>query len=123
MKYGQIKLRLVLLDQQDTTLDDKYYDYTQYLQVGAAHTLNLDDTLDRIVLNLYGLPFRHELSPTSLFRLYVSQEQTDDEDNTTIYEETFDFALEQDDVEQPDLADDSFFNHKLSLINPSVFFM
>ena len=55
MKYGQIKLRLVLLDQQDTnaSLGDNYYDYTQYLQVGSAMTLNLDDTLDRIVLNLY----------------------------------------------------------------------
>ena len=52
MKYGNIKIQLKLMEQDsDGNLSDDYYDYTKYLQVGAIHTLNLDDTLDRITLS------------------------------------------------------------------------
>lgn len=121
MKYGNIKLQLVLMKQNnDGNLSDEYYDYSKYLQVGAIHTLNLDDTLDRINLSLVGLPFRHELNPTSLLRLIVSQEQTDDDLETIVVNDTFDFALDQDDVEQPNLADNNYFIHNLSLVNPAI---
>lgn len=118
MEYGRIFINLFLLKQNDGRETDDKYDFSKYVQIGYGQTLCLDDTIDTMSLQLVNMPFRQEFEPTSLFRILISQEVFE-EDEKGFITKTYDFALQQDDVEQPNMAEE-LFTHNLTLSNPSI---
>ena len=118
MELLAFKIKLFLLKQDDGANPNSYYDFSNYVQVGAGQTINLDDTIDTMSITLIGLPFRKEFQPTSLFRVVLSQPFRED-NHISYYERTFDYALQQDDVEQPNMSEE-YFTHNLSLANPAI---
>ena len=118
MEYGRIFINLFLLKQNDGNQTDDKYDFSKYVQIGLGQTLCLDDTIDTMSLQLVNMPFRKEFEPTSLFRILISQEVFE-EDEKGFITKTYDFALQQDDVEQPNMAEE-LFTHNLTLSNPAI---
>ena len=118
MEYGNINIEIKLLKQNanDGNKQEQFYDFSQYVQMGVGQSLNLDDTLKTMNITLEGLPFKKEFEPTSMFRVRLTQFNY--EDNEEI-EKVYDYALQQDDVEQPNLAED-YYTHSLSLIDVGV---
>lgn len=118
MEYGNINIEIKLLKQNanDGIHEEKFYDFSQYVQMGVGQSLNLDDTLKTMNITLEGLPFKKKFEPTSMFRVRLTQFNY--EDNEEI-EKVYDYALQQDDVEQPNLAED-YYTHSLSLIDVGV---
>lgn len=118
MEYGNINIEIKLLKQNanDGTHEEQFYDFSKYVQMGVGQSLNLDDTLKTMNITLEGLPFKKEFEPTSMFRVRLTQyNYTDSEEMEKVY----DYALQQDDVEQPNLAEE-YYTHTLSLIDVGV---
>ena len=122
MELKGFKISVILLKQNnnDGSNLESQYDFSKYAQIGFGQTLNLDDTIDTMSIVLMGLPFRKEFEPTSLFRITISQPFIDDDNNESQFEKVYDYALQQDDVEQPDMSDDNYFIHNLTLCNPAI---
>lgn len=119
MEYGKINIEIKLLKQNanDGIHEEEFYDFTKYVQMGVGQSLNLDDTLKTMNITLEGLPFKQKFEPTSMFRVRITQYNVNDDDETTELE--YDYALQEDYVEQPNLADD-YYTHNLSLIDVGV---
>lgn len=122
MELKGFNVSVILLKQNssDGNKTDSYYDFSEYAQIGLGQTLNLDDTIDTMNIVLMGLPFRKSFEPTSLFRITISQPFIDDDNNESKFEKVYDYALQQDDVEQPDMSDNHYFTHNLTLCNPAI---
>lgn len=122
MELKGFNISVILLKQNngDGNKVNSYYDFSKYAQIGFGQTLNLDDTIDTMSIVLMGLPFRKSFEPTSLFRITISQTFIDDDDNEGSFEKVYDYALQQDDVEQPDMSDNNYFIHNLTLCNPAI---
>ena len=118
MELKGFKIKLVLLKQSDGNKADSFYDFSDYVQIGFGQVLNLDDTVDTMELQLVGLPFRQEFEPTSLFRVTIYQ-PFEDEGDTSQFEKVYDYALQQDDVEQPNMAEE-LYTHNLTLANGAI---
>lgn len=118
MELKGFKINVILLRQNDGNMPSDYYDFSKYAQIGFGQTLNLDDTLDTMSIELVGLPFRKEFEPTSMFRIEIIQ-QFVEELETGYFIKTYDFALQEDNVEQPNLSED-LFTHNLVLVNPAI---
>ena len=100
--YG-LKIKLFLLRQDDGVNPESFYDFSDNVQVGFGQTLNLDDTIDTMNLTLTNLTFSKRFEPTSMFRVVITQPFKED-GKISYYEKQYDFALQQDDVEQPNMA-------------------
>ena len=118
MELKGFKIKLVLLKQSDGNKADSFYDFSDYVQIGFGQVLNLDDTVDTMELQLVGLPFRQEFEPTSMFRVTIYQ-PFEDEGETSQFEKVYDYALQQDDVEQPNMAEE-LYTHNLTLANGAI---
>ena len=96
-------------------------DFSKYILQGGGDIDNLDDTLDTAEITLVGLPFREEFAPSTKFILEKWQEQIGADGNPVLNMwKDFHLVVSTDAVEQPILSDNSYFNHSLSLIEPSV---
>lgn len=117
MEYGKINIEIKLLKQNanDGNKEEEFYDFSKYVQMGVGQTLNLDDTLKTMNITLEGLPFKKKFEPTSMFRIRFTQDNEED-----FVEKVYDYALQEDDVEQPNLADNTYFTHNLSLIDVGI---
>ena len=118
MEYGKINIEIKLLKQNenDGNKEEEFYDFSKYVQMGVGQTLNLDDTLKTMNITLEGLPFKKKFEPTSMFRVRLTQYNATDDETTEL---EYDYALQEDYVEQPNLAED-YYTHNLSLIDVGV---
>lgn len=98
-------------------------DFSSYVLQGFQNQDNLEDTLDTMEITLVGLPFREEFSPKTKFIVGLYDEKTDENGNITLSlwnDKELHFMVDTDTVEQPIISDNNYFNHHLSLIEPSV---
>lgn len=92
--------------------DYKGEDFSKYCLIGDMFQDNLDDTLDTYELTLAGLSFRQEFEPTTKF---IIEKYLEDKGEITPYK-SWHFIVSTDQVTQPILSDDNYFDHHLSLI-------
>ena len=120
MELKGFSIKLILLKQTDGNMSDNYYDFSKYVQIGFGQTLPLDDTIDTMALTLVNMPFSQQFDPTSLFRVTIKQEFYDEEeDKTGYFTKEYDYALESDAVEKPNMAEE-LYTHNLKLSNPAI---
>lgn len=116
------KLRVYLYD---STQGDNGYrgtDYTNYVLQGGDNTEKLNDELDTSTITLQGLDRREEFEPETKFIIDVCN-VSDEPINGQFVEsvvETLHRVVDQDTVSQPQMSDDNYFTHAISLIEPSV---
>ena len=116
------KLRVYLYD---STQGDNGYrgtDYTDYVLQGGDNTEKLNDELDTSTITLQGLDRREEFEPETKFIIdvcNVSDEPINGEFVESVVE-TLHRVVDQDTVSQPQMSDDNYFTHAISLIEPSV---
>lgn len=116
------KLRVYLYD---STQGDNGYrgtDYTDYVLQGGDNTEKLNDELDTSTITLQGLDRREEFEPETKFIIEVCN-VSDAPINGEFVEsvvETLHRVVDQDTVSQPQMSDDNYFTHAISLIEPSV---
>lgn len=98
-------------------------DFSPYVLQGFQNQDNLEDTLDTLDITLAGLSFREEFSPKTKFIVELYDENIDKDGNKTLSlwnDKPLHLMVDTDTVEQPVISDDTYFNHHLSLIEPSV---
>lgn len=116
---NRISTKVYLYDSSQEANGYKGTDYSKYVLIGDSDTDNLDDTLDTSELTLAGLSFREEFAPTTKF-IVEKWQNTQTEGSTDELISTFHWVVSNDTVTQPILSRDDYFNHELSLIEPTV---
>lgn len=116
------KLRVYLYD--STQGDNGYHgtDYTNYVLQGGDNTEKLNDELDTSTITLQGIDRREEFEPETKFIIEVCN-VSDEPINGEFVEsvvQTLHRVVDQDTVSQPQMSDDNYFTHAISLIEPSV---
>ena len=91
-------------------------EYTKYLLLGDSWKDNLDDTLDTAEITLAGLDTQQEFAPTTKF---IIEKGYWDGDSWVLLEQ-WHWQVDNDAVTKPILADDGYYNHAISLIEPLV---
>ena len=91
-------------------------DFSPYVLQGSQNKEDITQELDTSEITLHGLPYAKEFDPESKFIIDIVE--------TTNYGtsivETLHRCVARDIVSQPILSDDQYFDHHLSLIEPSV---
>lgn len=105
-----IEVKLYLYD--STAEKYKGEDLSAYVLSGVQNTEDITEELDVSEITLQGYPDRAEFAPETKFIIEIW------ENGETVY--TFHRCVQEDVVEQPILADEEYFNHTISLIEPAV---
>ena len=109
-----IETKVYLYDSSKS--DYKGTDYSANVLAGNGWADDLTETLDVAELTLVGLPFSEEFDPTTKFIV----ELWDTEVNSENPYETLSLAVAEDDVAQPIMSDDTYFNHTITFNEASV---
>lgn len=106
--------------QYDSTQEANGYrgiDFSKYVLQGAEISEDITQELDTAEITLCGLKFQKEFEPESKFIIdIVGKNQLGIDE----IKQTHHFCVARDTVEQPILSDNNYFNHHISLIEPSV---
>lgn len=106
--------------QYDSTQEANGYrgiDFSKYVLQGAEINEDITQELDTAEITLCGLNFQKEFDPEIKFIIDIVGKDQLGED---VIKQTLHFCVSRDIVEQPILSDNNYFNHHLSLIEPSV---
>lgn len=119
-----IKTRIFLYNSQNESDGYRGEELTSHLLQGDYLKEDITEALDIGEITLEGLTRREEFEPETKFiidvydvrkRIYEGEEFEE-----TVAEWHWDMCVQKDLVEQPILSDDTYFNHSISLIEPSV---
>ena len=106
--------------QYDSSQESNGYrgtDYSKYVLQGAEITEDITQELDTAELTLCGLNTNKEFEPESKFIIDILETNEFGED---VIVQTHHFCVARDIVSQPILSDDTYFDHHISFIEPSV---
>ena len=106
--------------QYDSSQESNGYrgtDYSKYVLQGAEITEDITQELDTAELTLCGLNTNKEFEPESKFIIDIIETKEFGED---VIVQTHHFCVARDIVSQPILSDDTYFDHHISFIEPSV---
>ena len=106
--------------QYDSSQESNGYrgtDYSKYVLQGAEITEDITQELDTAELTLCGLNTNKEFEPESKFIIDILETNELGED---VIVQTHHFCVARDIVSQPILSDDTYFDHHISFIEPSV---
>lgn len=105
-----IGLNLYLYDSTQT--DYKGADLTKYLAQGNSYTEDISQELDVGEITLYGYPEQKEFDPNTKF-IYEIWENNE-------LKETIHLVCDKDMVSMPQLSDSEYYDHHITMIEPSV---
>lgn len=106
--------------QYDSSQESNGYrgtDYSKYVLQGAEITEDITQELDTAELTLCGLNTNKEFEPESKFIIDILETNEFGED---VVVQTHHFCVARDIVSQPILSDNTYFDHHISFIEPSV---
>ena len=109
-----IERKIYLYDSSQEQNGYRGQDFSSHILQGNEEKEDITQELDTAEITLCGLPFAKEFDPETKFIL-------DTWENGTIIENaTRHFCVARDIVNQPILSDDTYFDHHISFIEPSV---
>lgn len=109
-----IKVEVYLYDSTQEENDYRGVDYSSHVLQGNELTENITQEMDVSEITLAGLNFREEFAPGTKFVINIKD--TDSfADPISIHR-----IVSRDTVNQPILSDNNYFDHHISLIEPSV---
>lgn len=91
-------------------------DFSKFVQIGNQNKEDITQELDTGEITLSGMPFREEICPET--KLIIDTVEIDGDVETIV--ETLHRVVQKDMVNQPILTDDTYFDHHITLIEPSV---
>lgn len=91
-------------------------DFSKFVQIGNQNKEDITQELDTGEITLSGMPFREEICPET--KLIIDTVEIDGNIETVV--ETLHRVVQKDMVNQPILTDDTYFDHHITLIEPSV---
>lgn len=92
-------------------------DFSRHLQIGSQNKEDITQELDTAEITLAGLSFEESFSPETKIIVDIVETNELGEENII---ETQHFCISNDTVQKPILADDGYFDHHISFIEPSV---
>lgn len=92
-------------------------DYSRFVAQGQDLTEDITQVMDTAEITLYGLPKKEAFDPESKFICDIVEY---DESGLEAIVETVHLVVSRDIVSQPILSDDTYFDHHISFIEPSV---
>lgn len=113
----EIITRLYLYDGENEANGYRGTDYSANVLSGHTTTEDLQDIIDVAEITLAGLPFREEFAPKTKF---ILEKWVQNEDGTLDMYRSYSYVVGSDYVEQPELADDTYFNHHITFNEASV---
>lgn len=105
----------------DSTQEENGYkgeDFSQHILQGSEFLEDITQELDTAEITLSGLPFSKEFDPETKFIIELVDDSLDEENVNRV--KTYHFCVDDDVVNQPILSDNNYFDHHISLIEPSV---
>lgn len=91
-------------------------DFSKFVQIGNQNKEDITQELDTGEITLSGTPFREEICPET--KLIIDTVEIDGDIETVV--ETLHRVVQKDMVNQPILTDDTYFDHHITLLEPSV---
>lgn len=113
----EIITRLYLYDGENEANGYRGTDYSANVLSGHTTTEDLQDIIDVAEITLAGLPFREEFAPKTKF---ILEKWVQNDDGTLDMYRSYSYVVGSDYVEQPELADDAYFNHHITFNEASV---
>ena len=110
-----LEIKLYLYDREKEYVDLGGYrgeDLTKYVGQGFSNVEDITQELDRGEIVLYGYPQQKEFAPETKFIVDIVEDD--------IIVETLHRIVQKDMVNQPELADDTYFDHHITFIEPSA---
>ena len=105
----------------DSTQEENGYkgeDFSQHILQGSEFLEDITQELDTAEITLSGLPFSKEFDPETKLIIELVDDSLDEENVNRV--KTYHFCVDDDVVNQPILSDNNYFDHHISLIEPSV---
>lgn len=112
-------MEIVKVYKYDSTQEANGYrgeDYSKYVQIGNNNTEDITQELDTGEITLAGMPIRDAFTPET--KLIIDTVERIGEIENIV--ETLHRMVQKDMVSQPILADNNYFDHHITLIEPSV---
>ena len=112
-----LKIKIYKYNRAEESNGYRGEDYSAYVLQGFQDTEDITQEMDTSEITLAGVSFQKEFDPETKFIIDVTQTNELGEDEIV---KTLDRVCSRDMVEQLILSDDTYFNHHLSLVEPSV---
>ena len=109
-----IEIKLYLYDRTQEANDYKGTDLSQYVGQGFSNIEDVTQELDTGEIVLYGYPQQTEFTPETKLIVDIC------ENGLSVLDKLLHFIVQKDLVNQPELVDGNYYNHHISLIEPSA---
>ena len=112
-------MEIVKVYKYDSTQEANGYkgeDYSKYVQIGGNNLEDMSQELDTGEITLVGMPIREAFTPET--KLIIETVERIGEEEEIV--ETLHRVVQKDMVGQPILTDNNYFDHHITLIEPSV---
>lgn len=110
------KIKVFLYDSTQESNGYRGTDFSQYVLQGQEYTEDVTQVLDVDELTLAGISQKESFTPATKFVIDIVEVT----ENVEINKITLHKCVSDDTVSQPILSDDTYFEHHISLIEPSV---